>query len=148
MRLLRPSRRSGLLLGELTVHAAPAMVKSLIAALVLGVGGAPAVVAWCLTLCSPAPAAAAGAGHCGLHATDGAGVQVTTRGMEGCATDHDAGYGLVDSKSPDGAVRLLPPALAAVSIDLPRPTVAAAAFPPPARHAPMRAPTHLTPLRL
>ncbi len=88
------------------------MVKTLIAALVLGVGGAPAVVAWCLTLCSPAAATLAGeAGHCALHVDSGSGGQVTTPGMEGCASGHQAGDGLVDAKNPDGTVKLPPPSV-------------------------------------
>ena len=126
------------------------MLKTLVAVLVLGVGGAPAVVAWCLTLCSPSPAAASAGygGHCALHVTDGAGVQVTTRGMEGCATAHDAGYGLVDTKSPDRSAPFIAPAVLPATIDPPAPATTRRALPPPARHAPMRAPTHLTPLRL
>jgi len=126
------------------------MLKTLVALLVLGVGGAPAVVAWCLTLCSPAPAAASAGdgGHCALHAADRAGLQVTTRGMEGCATAHDAGYGLVDTKSPDGSVRLVAPAVVPATLDPPALATSRRAVPPPARHAPMRAPNHLTPLRL
>ena len=125
------------------------MLKTLVAMLVLGVGGAPAVVAWCLTLCSPIPAAAsAGVGHCALHVTDRGDLEVTSRAMEGCATAHDAGYGLVDTKSPDGLVRLIAPAVVLATLDPPAPAATRRALPPPARHAPMRAPTHLTPLRL
>jgi hypothetical protein len=96
------------------------MIKTLIGALVLGVGGAPAVVAWCLTLCSPTHEAAVtptAAGHCALHGAGDAASQVTTPGMEGCATAHDAGYGLVDAKSPDKVVRLSAPATVQLTLD-------------------------------
>jgi hypothetical protein len=89
------------------------MTKALIVALVLSVGSAPAVVAWCLTLCSPAAAtlAAAEAGHCALHVEVGSGGQVTAPGMEGCASAHQSGDRLVDAKNPDGTVKLPPPSL-------------------------------------
>jgi hypothetical protein len=68
--------------------------------------------------------------------------------MEGCATAHDAGYGPADTKSPDGSVRLVAAALVLATLDPPAPAATRRALPPPAGPAPIRAPTHLTPLRL
>ena len=99
------------------------MVKALIAALILGVGSAPAVVAWCLTLCAPAAAtpAAAEAGHCALHVDGGPGGRLTPPGMEGCATAHQSGDGLVDAKSPDGTAKLPPPSVPGQALAPPAP---------------------------
>ena len=83
------------------------------------------------------------AGHCALHGAGDAASQVTTPGMEGCATAHDAGYGLVDAKSPDKVVRLSAPATVQLTLD---PTPVHAIVVRGADAAPPATPSGVTPL--
>lgn len=76
------------------------MFRAAILTVVLSLAGAPSMVAWCLSACSPAPAAAeAAAGHCDLHAAPEAGDLQVAAGESGhCGTPHESEASLLPGK--------------------------------------------------